>query len=105
MDDSIDIYWTKRLERCRKALEGNGFEAFVARDALHAQEITLGEIVPKADARIVSWADSMTLPRTGVLQTLLENPRFTGFDVPLVIFSSSFHCSGGSCRNLPRQRW
>jgi len=36
MDDSIDIYWTKRLERCRKALEGNGFEAFVARDALHA---------------------------------------------------------------------
>jgi len=36
MDDSIDIYWTKRLEGCRKALEGNGFEAFVARDALHA---------------------------------------------------------------------
>lgn len=36
MDDSIDIYWTKRLERWRKALEGNGFEAFVAREALHA---------------------------------------------------------------------
>ena len=64
MDDSIDIYWTKRLERCRKALEGNGFEAFVARDALHAQEIIRGEIVHKADARIVSWADSMPLART-----------------------------------------
>jgi hypothetical protein len=39
MEDSIDIYWTKRLERCRKALEGNGSEAFVARDALHAFKI------------------------------------------------------------------
>ena len=36
MDDSIDIYWIMRLQRCRKALDGNGFEAFVARDALHA---------------------------------------------------------------------
>ncbi|MFP5214089.1 MAG: lactate utilization protein [Acidobacteriota bacterium] len=77
MDDSVEIYWTKRLERCRKALEGNGFEAFVARDALHAREIILGEIVPRVDARIVSWADSMTLARTGVLRDLWEDPRFT----------------------------
>jgi hypothetical protein len=58
----------KRLERCRKALEGNGFKAFVARNVLHPQEIILGEIVPKADARIVSWADSMTNHRSSRAQ-------------------------------------
>jgi hypothetical protein len=40
MDDSIDIYWTKRLERCRKALEGNGFDLF----ALEKVELELAII-------------------------------------------------------------
>jgi hypothetical protein len=47
MQNTIEIYWKQRLEKCKNALENNNFDA---------------------------WGDSMTLHTTGVLDTLRKIP-------------------------------
>lgn len=75
MENPIERYWKIRLEKCRKALEANHFRVFVADDSAHARNIVLEDILPKADARLVSWGDSMTMQSTGILDALRGRPE------------------------------
>jgi hypothetical protein len=59
---------------CRTALAANGFEVFVATDPVAAQQIFFDEIFPKVKTDLVSWADSLTMEATGVLDVLLSDP-------------------------------
>ena len=61
MDESFESYWTLRLNDCKKALEANNFEAFVAANLDQAKEIFLQEILPQTGAKLISWGDSLTL--------------------------------------------
>jgi hypothetical protein len=70
MDETLECYWTYRLNDCKKALEANNFEAFVASNLNQAKEIFLQEILPKTGAKRISWGDSLTLYATGVLEAL-----------------------------------
>ena len=74
MSTFIGHYWQVRLEKCRKALEANNFEAFIAEDAIRARQIVLEEIFPKTGAHSASWGDSMTLHATGILNALQSYP-------------------------------
>ena len=74
MQNSIEIYYKQRLEKCKNALENNNFDAYLAEDALEANQIIIKEIIPKIDVKSASWGDSMTLHSTGVLNTLRKIP-------------------------------
>ena len=69
-----DNYWRLRLERCRQALEKNGFEAFVAPDARAAGDLFLTAILPAIDVASASWGDSETFLNTGVLAVIRADP-------------------------------
>jgi len=62
------------LEQCRSALAANGFDVYLARDPGCARKIFFDEILPHVQPGRVSWADSLTMHATGVLDELLTNP-------------------------------
>lgn len=70
MPNAMDIYWSLRLEACRKALEKNNFEAFVARSPEDAGRLFREDILPRLDVRTASWGDSLTMRATGVLDEI-----------------------------------
>ena len=74
MHNPIEIYWKQRLEKCKNALESNNFDAYLAENSFEANQIIINEIIPKLDAKSVSWGDSMTLHATGVPDTLRKIP-------------------------------
>ncbi len=81
----ITDYWEKRLDRCRKALEKNGFEAYVVPDVRSAGE-TAWELIRAAAPASVAYGDSMTLRATGLLPRVAACSDWTfidGFDPAL----------------------
>ena len=62
------------LENCRAALTANGLEVVVAKDPAEARQIFFTQILPNVKADLISWADSMTMESTGVLEDLLADP-------------------------------
>jgi L-lactate utilization protein LutB len=76
MDNPVAQHWNQRLECCKQALEGNGFDVFLADSPVQAGDIILHGILPKTSARTVSWGDSLTLHTTGVLDILKASPSF-----------------------------
>jgi len=75
MENYLERYWRLRLKTCKKALEKNNFQVFIAEDSSHAKDIILKEILPGLTVRSVSWGDSMTLLSTDVLDILRANPE------------------------------
>jgi hypothetical protein len=67
MPDPITAYWQLKLQRCKKALEKNNFEVFVAADVKAANALFFDTILPTIDATTASWGDSITLQTTRVL--------------------------------------
>jgi len=76
MDNPVAHYWNLRLECCKRALQENDFDVFLADSPIHARDIILNEILPKTAAKTVSWGDSLTLRTTGVMDVLKRNPSF-----------------------------
>ena len=74
MPDPIDTYWNLKLERCKRALEKNRFEVFVAPDPLSAGALFFDRIFPGLKVQTASWGDSMTLAATGVLDHIRSDP-------------------------------
>lgn len=65
---AMEKYWGLRLSNCKKALEKNNFNAFIAQTPADAKQIVLERILPGLDIQSVSWGDSVTLYETGILQ-------------------------------------
>ena len=74
MENYTDKYWKLRLENCKGALENNNFEVFLADNALAAKDIVIEEILPRINAKSVSWGDSLTLQATGILEEIKRLP-------------------------------
>ncbi|MBR9985545.1 MAG: lactate utilization protein [Desulfosarcina sp.] len=70
MPDPIDTYWQLHLEKCKKSLEKNNFEVFVAADTQSAGAIFLNRILPGIEVKTVAWGDSMTFLATGVMDVI-----------------------------------
>ena len=67
-------YGAFRLQRCRQALQDNGFEAFLAADFNVARAVVIESILPRIKPQSVSWGDSLTLFATGILDELRQVP-------------------------------
>ena len=80
MSDPIETYWHLRLERCKKALEKNNFEVFVAADSQSAATIFLDEILPGIEVKRAAWGDSLTFLATGVLEMISADPDIRMID-------------------------
>jgi len=73
MDKPIENYWKIRLANLKEALESNNFEVFVADGIKEAKDIVLKKIIPKTEAKSVSWGGSVTFIATGLYQALKES--------------------------------
>ena len=74
MENAIEKYWELRLDRCKTALENNGFEVYLAGTPDDARDIMMTEIFPKTGAKTVSWGDSLSLYSTGILDVMKQSP-------------------------------
>ena len=74
MENYTEKYWKLRLENCKSALENNNFEVFLADNTLAAKDIVMEEILPRINAKSVSWGDSLTLEATGILEEIKRHP-------------------------------
>lgn len=70
MDKPIENYWRIRLGNLKEALENNNFEVFVADNTAEAKKIVLEQIIPKTNAKSVSWGGSLTFVSTGLYDAL-----------------------------------
>ena len=70
MDKPIENYWQIRLGNLKEALENNNFEVFVADNTAEAKKIVLEQIIPKTNAKSVSWGGSITFVSTGLYDAL-----------------------------------
>lgn len=77
VENPVAHYWRLRLEACRKALEANGFEVHVAASAIEAGDIILRDIFPRTGAKVIGYADSMTLHATRALDRLRSLPALS----------------------------
>lgn len=68
----MEKYWKLRLESCKKALEKNNFEAYIADSPADAKDTAVNLILPKIEVKSVAWGDSMTLYETGLLDYFRE---------------------------------
>ena len=80
MDKPKEHYWDLRLNDLKKSLEANNFEVHLAADTDDAKKIVLEEILPKIEAKRVSWGGSMTFVATGLYHLLRDNPDFDVID-------------------------
>jgi L-lactate utilization protein LutB len=80
MEKPIENFWKTRLANLKEALEANNFEVFVADDAREAQKIVLEQIIPKTNAKSVSWGGSGTFVATGLYQVLKDSTDFEVLD-------------------------
>lgn len=61
MEKPVEYFWKIRLEKVRKALTENNFDAYVADDPEKARSIVIDEILPAVGAKSVAWGGSMTV--------------------------------------------
>jgi L-lactate utilization protein LutB len=97
MEKPIDAYWKLRLADLKIALESNNFEVYLADDRQAACKIALEDIIPKLNAKSISWGGSMTfLAADGLYDQLKDNEKFEVLD--------TFDKSGSSEQMLERRR-
>lgn len=73
MNEAIEVYWDKRIKKCKKAFVNNNFEFFVAENTTAAKELLLNEILPKITFQSVSWGDSITMLSTSIIDEISSN--------------------------------
>lgn len=80
MHAPIDAYYGKRLAQTAQALADNHFAAHVVADAEAAAALVLTTILPRTEAKVVSYGGSMTLAATGLPAALARLPELTVID-------------------------
>ena len=80
MDQPIGNYGKLRLTDLKTALESNNFDVYLAENKQVACETVLKDIIPKLNARTISWGGSMTFIDTGLYAQLKENPDLEVLD-------------------------
>jgi L-lactate utilization protein LutC len=75
MKNHIEIYWKKRIEKCKEAFERNNFEAYTVDSNEEVKKLILDEIFPKLHFESVSWGDSISMLSTGIIQEVENLPN------------------------------
>ncbi len=80
MDKSVSEYGRIKLEKVRKALEDNRFEAYVVENPEEAGKLVLNTIVPSLGGGVVSWGGSVTVNECGVKPWFFDSPDWDVID-------------------------
>jgi len=80
MNESVSEYGRIKLEKVKKSLEDNRFEAYVAESAEEAGRLVLESIVPALGGGLVSWGGSVTLDECGVKSWFFESSDWNVID-------------------------
>ena len=80
MDKPTDNYWKLRLVDLKTALESNNFDVYLAENKQEACNTVLEDIMPKLNARTLSWGGSMTFITSGLYDQLKANPDLEVLD-------------------------
>ena len=80
MDQPIGNYSKLRLTDLKTTLESNNFDVYLAENKQAGCETVLKDIMPKLNARTISWGGSMTFIDTGLYNQLKENPDLEVLD-------------------------
>lgn len=81
MDKPIENYWKLRLADLKTALESNNFDVYLANDCQEACGIVLKDIMPKINAKSISWGGSVTFQvASGLYEQLKDNPDLEVLD-------------------------
>ncbi len=80
MDDTLNKFWALKLKACAEAFSSNGFRTIVVNRLSEVADLLLPEIVTLAHGKVVSYGDSLTLHKTGLLKTLKQEPSLTFLD-------------------------
>jgi hypothetical protein len=80
MDKPTDNYWKLRLVDLKTALESNNFDVYLAENKQEACNTVLENIMPKLNARTLSWGGSMTFITSGLYDQLKANPDLEVLD-------------------------
>ncbi len=83
MGKPIDNYWQKRLTDLGAALEANNFEVYQAANSEEAKKIVVEEIMPRLNAKSVSWGGSMTFVSTGLYHSLKDDTNLDIIDTSI----------------------
>ena len=80
MERPVENYWSLRLTKLKDALEKNNFEAYVADDAVQANQIVKETIVPQLPLKSVAFGGSMSMIATGLYKDLKASDQFDVID-------------------------
>ena len=74
MDQPIENFNKLRLSDLKTALETNNFDVYLAENKQAACKTVLEDIMPKLNAKTISWGGSLTFRATGLYEELKKNP-------------------------------
>ena len=80
MEQPIENYSKLRLTDLKTALESNNFDVYLAENKQEACKTVIEDIMPKLNARTISWGGSMTFIATGLYDQLKANPDLAVLD-------------------------
>jgi L-lactate utilization protein LutB len=80
MDNPMHHYWDIRLQKTKKALEANNFDAYIADNKDLAKKLAYDTIIPAIAPQTISWGGSMTFVGTRLYEALKNDPRYTVLD-------------------------
>lgn len=72
MKKPVRHYWQLRLQKLKKVLQKNNFEAHVVSDANEARALALDNIIPDCAPVSISWGGSMTYVASGLYEELSQ---------------------------------
>jgi LUD domain len=74
MNDPIDFYWKKRIEKCKEAFEKNNFEVYTADNINEVKKLIVNQIFPKIHVESVAWGDSISMLSSGIIGEIESIP-------------------------------
>ncbi len=80
MENPKKIYWKKRLNDLKLALEANNFAVFKASTAIEAQRVVIEEILPTVSVTSITFGGSMTLVASGLYDYFKTNSAYEVID-------------------------
>jgi hypothetical protein len=98
MDNPIQHYWGRRLQKVKKALEANNFDVYIADNKDLAKKMAYDTIIPAIAPKTISWGGSMTFVGTRLYEALRKDPATQCWTPTTKASHRSRVCSGGGNR-------
>lgn len=73
--NNLNNDWNVKIKKCKKNFEKNNFNFKVLNSLPEVQKIIMEDVIPRFQIKTVSWGDSLTLLKTGILEELQKREK------------------------------